>query len=118
MSEQQTSGKGAASGSLKKMRMQQAMSKERSSDKDHTETEGGETEPQNSAEKRPEQADSQRGGGRSSVRVTVDLKAEQHKFLKHFAVEADSTSTKVLRRLLEIMESDEALRERLRQELQ
>lgn len=118
MSEQQTSGKGAASGSLKKMRMQQAMSKERSSDKDPAETEGGETEPQSATENRLEQADDQRSGGRSSVRVTVDLKAEQHKFLKHFAVEADSTSTKVLRGLLGIMESDEELRDRLRRELQ
>ena len=111
MSEQQTSGKGAASGSLKKMRMQQAMSKDRGTSEDTAETEQAETETQSAAE-------NQHSGGRSSVRVTVDLKAAQHKFLKHFAVEADSTSTKVLRGLLEIMESDEELRDRLRRELQ
>lgn len=117
MSEQQTSGKGAASGSLKKMRMQQAMSKERGTDKDTAETEHTETESQSAAEDKPEKTENQQSEGRSSVRVTVDLRAAQHKFLKHFAVEADSTSTKVLRGLLEIMESDEELRDRLRREL-
>jgi hypothetical protein len=43
------------------------------------------------------------------VRYTLDLSKEQHRFLKQFALDADADASAVMRALLSILETDQAL---------
>lgn len=43
------------------------------------------------------------------VRMTLDLSREQHRFLRQFALDADSDASSVLRTLLTLLEEDPAL---------
>ena len=51
------------------------------------------------------------------VRVSLDLAKTQHKFLKMFAVEAETDASAVLRALLTRLETDEELAEAVRAKL-
>lgn len=51
------------------------------------------------------------------VRFTLDLAREQHRFLKHFALDAEVDASVVVRVLLLILQEDEALAERVLQRL-
>lgn len=56
-------------------------------------------------------------GSRARVRFTLDLSAEQHKFLRRFALEAETDASQVLRVLLRLLEEDPGLADRVRAEL-
>lgn len=47
------------------------------------------------------------------ARFTVELPRTQHRFLKRFALEADSDASAVTRALLSLLEADPALAERV-----
>lgn len=51
------------------------------------------------------------------VRYSLDLSPEQHKFLKRFSLEAEVNSSLVMRKLLELLEEDERLANRVIQQL-
>jgi hypothetical protein len=48
------------------------------------------------------------------VRFTLDLERPQHRFLKQFALDADSDASVVLRVLLSLLEEDRTLAKRVR----
>ena len=51
------------------------------------------------------------------IRITVDLNASQHRFLREYCLDIGSKGTAVLRGLLAELEEDEELRQRLTQRL-
>ena len=51
------------------------------------------------------------------VRFTLDLNPQQHKFLKRFALEADTDASAVVRALLAHLEEDEAMAESIRRRI-
>jgi len=57
------------------------------------------------------------GGRRTRVRFTLDLSSEQHRFLRRFALEADTDASQVLRVLLRLLEQDPHLAHRVLTEL-
>lgn len=52
------------------------------------------------------------------VRFTLDLPRSQHKFLKRFALDADSDAAPIVRVLISRLERDEELARSVREELQ
>jgi hypothetical protein len=51
------------------------------------------------------------------VRFTLDLHLQQHKFLKRFALEAETDASAVVRALLARLEEDEALAESIMRQI-
>jgi predicted transcriptional regulator len=51
------------------------------------------------------------------IRITVDLSASQHRFLREFTLDTGTKGTQVLRGLLAELAEDDELRERLTQRL-
>lgn len=51
------------------------------------------------------------------IRITVDLNAQQHRFLREYCLNTGTKGTAVLRGLLAELAEDEELRQRLRQRL-
>lgn len=49
------------------------------------------------------------GRSGSRIRTTLDLSREQHRFLRQFALDADSDASSVLRALLALLEEDPEL---------
>lgn len=47
------------------------------------------------------------------VRFTLDLTREQHRFLKRFAVDAETDASVVMRALLALLQNDEKLARRI-----
>jgi hypothetical protein len=43
------------------------------------------------------------------IRITLDLSREQHRFLRQFALDADSDASSVLRTLLDLLKADSEL---------
>lgn len=56
--------------------------------------------------------------GKRTVRFTLDLSPEQHRFLKRFAFDAEVDGITVLRTLLRLLETDPALAARVRERLE
>lgn len=56
-------------------------------------------------------------GTRRVTRYTLDLEAEQHKFLRMYAVSHDVEASKVMRTLLFLLEADQSLSKRVLQEI-
>lgn len=54
---------------------------------------------------------------RKVTRYTLDLETQQHKYLRMFALDNDTEASKVMRTLLYLLEADETLRQRVRDEL-
>lgn len=78
---------------------------------------------------RPAQTDSlssppARNGGRIRrpvelpARFTVELQRSQHRYLKRFAMDADSDASSVIRALLTLLEGDPGLRERVQERVE
>lgn len=55
--------------------------------------------------------------GEKMVRVSVDLPRSRHKFLRDFAYDAETDGMSVMRGLLEILQEDSDLADRLRDRL-
>lgn len=53
-----------------------------------------------------------------SVRYTLDLSREQHRFLKRYAFDAETDASVVMRVLLALLASDETVARRVRSELE
>ena len=49
------------------------------------------------------------------IRFTLDLSAEQHRFLKRFALDSEVDASLIARALLTILESDDKVGERVRE---
>lgn len=56
-------------------------------------------------------------GAERKVRVSVDLPRSEHKYLRDFAYDAEADAMSVMRTLLEEMEEDENLAERIQMRL-
>lgn len=61
--------------------------------------------------------DAARGRGGASIRMTVDLPEEQHRYLTYFRARSGSDRQRVVRALLRRMESDEDLAEAILRDL-
>jgi hypothetical protein len=80
------------------------------------------TEAENSSPTPPSPLPAQTDGRRAvllpqsgkRVRFTLDLNPQQHKFLKRFALEAETDASAVVRALLAHLEEDEAMAELIR----
>ncbi len=48
------------------------------------------------------------------IRFTFDVAREQHRFIKHFVYDSDSTASAVTRALWELVAEDNALAQRVR----
>jgi hypothetical protein len=57
--------------------------------------------------------DESAGAPRARRRMTLDLARDQHRFIKRFAVDADTDASSVLRTLLNLLEEDSELAERV-----
>lgn len=51
------------------------------------------------------------------VRFTLDLTRAQHRFLKLFAIDAETDASVVMRALLALLEQDSTVRERIHRQL-
>lgn len=73
--------------------------------------------PRSTEETRP----GRRSGGRQRpekpVRITVDLDADRHRFLRHYAADEGARGTEVVRGLLTLLEEDPELADRLSERL-
>lgn len=58
-----------------------------------------------------------RAGTTKPVRISVDLPKEQHRFLRRFALDADTDGMRIVRALLSELEEDARLAERIRERL-
>jgi hypothetical protein len=69
------------------------------------------------AEETPVSPSAEEGRPAKPIRITVDLNASQHRFLREYCLDTGSKGTAVLRGLLAELAEDEELRSRLTQRL-
>ena len=102
MAEKKTS-KGKASDGVRRMRMSEAMSREK---------------PASQTESKEARTSSKAPAEEKMVRVTVDLPRSEHRFLRVFAAQSGSDGMRVMRAALQELAEDEEFASRVRDRLE